>query len=342
MRASLAGAALSLLLTACAPYHAGAQSDHFDGEVFFNPTPSPLTFTDFWKWQFTREPARWPEQIENPPSEPPPARVEGPELHVTMVGHASVLLQTGGLNILTDPIWSKRATPFGPLYGPVRRREPGVAFDALPKIDVVVVSHNHYDHLDLPSLRMLWERDRPKIIVPLGNAEIVQRAGGEIETIEVDWGQSVEVGNGAHVIATPVQHWSQRGAFDRNKALWAGYILDAPGGGVFFAGDTGLGDGWWVTEVKKLAAPPRLALLPIGSFVPRWFMAYQHVNPEEAVKIQRELSAPYALGVHWGTFPMADDGPDDALIELDAARKSIGVSAESFRTLLPGESWRLK
>jgi len=339
MRASLF-VALACLLAACGPYHAGAQSSRFDGERFSNPTPPDRIWSDFWKWQFTRERMPWPEWIENPPSSPPPARVEDAELLVTFVGHATVLLQTNGLNVLTDPIWSERATPLS-FYGPVRRRAPGVAFERLPKIDAVVVSHNHYDHMDLPSLKMLWDRDRPRIIVPLGNAEIVKRADESIEVTELDWGQSVEVGKAARIVATPVQHWSQRGPFDRNKALWAGYILDVPGGGVFFAGDTGLGDGWWVDEVKKLSSPPRLALLPIGAFLPRWFMAYQHINPEEAVKVYQTIGARYAMGLHWETFPMADDNPEQALMEFETARAAAGVSAEAFRAMLPGQSWRI-
>jgi L-ascorbate metabolism protein UlaG (beta-lactamase superfamily) len=339
-RAWIAIAVLALT-AACGPYHAGAQSTHFDGERFFNPTgPRPTGWSDFWKWQLTREQAPWPVSIPNSPSAPPPPRVEGPELLVTFVGHATVLLQTNGLNVLTDPIWSERASPV-PFYGPVRRRPPGVAFEALPKIDVVVVSHNHYDHLDLPTLKMLWDRDRPKIVVPLGNAHIVQRADKDIEVIELDWGQSIDAGRGARVIATPVQHWSQRGPFDRDKALWAGYVLDAPGGGVFFGGDTGLGTGWWIDEIVKVAPNLRLALLPIGGYLPRWFMTYQHTNPDDAVVAFQRMGARYALGIHFGTFPMADDGPDDALKELEAARAARGVGAETFRALEPGQVWRL-
>jgi L-ascorbate metabolism protein UlaG (beta-lactamase superfamily) len=258
-----------------------------------------------------------------------------------MIGHATVLVQSAGLNVLTDPIWSERASPVA-FSGPVRRRAPGVPFDKLPKIDVVVVSHNHYDHMDLPTLVMLWQRDRPKIIVPLGNAEIVKRADDGIEVVEVDWGQSVPVGTGVRIVATPVQHWSQRGAFDRNKALWAGYIFELPGGAVFFAGDTGLGSGWWVEEVKRMAPNLRLAMLPIGGYLPRWFMTFQHVNPEEAVATYQRLGARAGLGVHWGTFPMADDGPDDPIEELEAARIKLGVGTEAFRALEPGESWIIK
>lgn len=334
---------LSAALFGCSTYYAGAQSPHFDGTRFFNPAPMPERgFLDFLRWRFTRAPAEWPASIANPAVGKPAPRVEGDAMVVTMIGHASVLIQSGGLNVVTDPVWSNQVGPTS-FLGPDRVRPPGVAFADLPKIDAVVVSHNHYDHLDIPSLRMLWERDRPKIIVPLGNDVILRDNIPGIEPIAVDWGANVDLGRGGRIIAAPVQHWSQRGPFDRDKALWAGYLIDLPGGLAYFSGDTGLGTGWWVDETVKLA--PRqidVALLAIGSYLPRWFMAPAHIDPPEAVGVFRKLGAKSALGIHWGTFPLGDDGPDQAVKELKAALASTDISAETYRTLEPGEMWKIR
>jgi L-ascorbate metabolism protein UlaG (beta-lactamase superfamily) len=197
--------------------------------------------------------------------------------------------------------------------------------------------------MDIPTLRMLWERDRPKIIVPLGNDTILKDNIAGIEAIAVDWRDRVDLGKGARVITTPVQHWSQRGPFDRDKALWAGYLIDLAGGLIYFTGDTGLGTGWWLDETLKLA--PRkidVALLAIGAYLPRWFMAPAHIDPPEAIGIYKKLDARSALAIHWGAFPLGDDGPDDAVTELKAARERAGIPADTFRALEPGEFWKIR
>jgi L-ascorbate metabolism protein UlaG (beta-lactamase superfamily) len=325
-------------LLGCTSYYEGPASEHFDGTRFFNPAPpNERGFGDFLRWQLSRKPAAWPDQATIIPGKPP-ARVEGNRLQVTFVGHATVLLQTEGLNILTDPIWSERASPFS-WIGPKRVRSPGVSFEDLPKIDVVIVSHNHYDHLDLATLDMLWKRDRPRIIVPLGNDTLLRREIEGIAPTALDWMEAVEVGPQVKIRAVPVQHWSARGVFDRSKALWAGYLIEAPGGPIYFAGDTGIGNSWWVDRTAALHPEVRLALLPIGSYEPRWFMAYSHVNPDEALTVFEKLRARHALGIHFGTFPMADDGPDDAVKELSEALTRRAISADRFRTLETGAGW---
>ncbi len=336
-------AVAALTVAGCAAYYGGPPSQHFDGTRFFNPTPMPERgFFDFLRWQFTREPEKWPKQIDNPAIGKPAPRVEGDAMTITMIGHASVLIQSASLNIVTDPVWSNHVGPTS-FLGPDRVRAPGIAFADLPKIDAVVVSHNHYDHMDLPSLKMLWERDRPKIIVPLGNDTILKDNIPGIEVIAVDWGGKVDLDANAAIVAAPVQHWSQRGAFDRDKALWAGYLIDLPGGLVYFTGDTGLGTGWWVDETLKLA--PRkidVALLAVGAYLPRWFMTPAHIDPPEAIGIFRKLDARAALAIHWGTFPLGDDGPDRPARDLAAAREQVGIAPDTFRTLQPGEFWKIR
>src|SRR3546814_238299 len=187
----------------------------------------------------------------------------------TWVGHSPVLVQTAGLNILTDPIWSERASPVS-FIGPKRVREPGIRFEDLPKIDLVLVSHNHYDHMDLPTLKRLWERDRPLIVTSLGNDTLLRRAG--IGAVARDWGGRVPVKPGVSVIVDRVHHWDSRWMTDRNRALWSGFTVVLPGGNLFFTGDTGWGDGSWVSDAAR-PGKPRLALIAIGAFRPRAVMS---------------------------------------------------------------------
>jgi L-ascorbate metabolism protein UlaG (beta-lactamase superfamily) len=316
-----------------------AVSDHFDGERFSLPggdTVGNKSLADLIRWQTTREPAAWPESVAVTPVVPA-ARVAGDAIVATMVGHATVLVQTRGLNILTDPIWSERASPVS-FAGPRRVTAPGIGFDALPAIDLVLVSHGHWDHLDLPSLKALWDRDRPLILVPLGHGALLADAG--IEAREVDWNQRVAVPGStegpAVVVAEPVQHWSSRWFLDRNRALWAGYTIVLPGGNIYFAGDTGYGDGAFFRAVRR-HGPVRLALLPVGAYEPRWFMAEQHMNPAEAVRAFADLGAEQALGLHWGTFQLTDEGRDAPRAELATALAAAGVPGSTFPALAAGE-----
>ena len=309
-------------------------SDHFDGERFSLPGGAEIgdkDLADLLRWQRTREPAPWPEQVAVTPAIPA-ARVEGDAIIATMVGHATVLVQTQGLNILTDPIWRDRASPVD-WAGPKRVAAPGVAFDDLPRIDLVLLSHGHYDHMDVPTLKRLWERDRPLILVPLGHGRMLAEAG--IEARELDWGEAVPLGP-LTAVAEPVYHWSSRWFLDRNRALWAGWTLVAPGGNIFFAGDSGYGDGAYFRAVRR-HGPVRLALLPVGAYEPRWFMSEQHMNPAEAVRTLADLGAEQALGLHWGTFQLTDEARDAPPAELAAARDAAGVAAARFPALAPGE-----
>jgi L-ascorbate metabolism protein UlaG (beta-lactamase superfamily) len=266
----------------------------------------------------------------------PPARVEGERMLVTWIGHATVLVQTAGLNILTDPIWSDTAGPFG--LGPGRVAVPGVRFEDLPKIDLVLVSHNHYDHMDLGTLKRLWERDRPLMVTSLGNDTILRDAG--IDARALDWGGKLAIASGAEVIVTRNHHWGSRWGTDRNRALWSAFSVRTAAGNIFFAGDTGWGDGSWVGEAAAFG-PYRLAIIPIGAYEPRDFMKTNHVDPGEAVRIFQGLNAGTGLGVHWGTFQLTFEGIDDPPRRLGAELRARGVPANRFVTTEVGRAFRV-
>lgn len=301
-----------------APRFRGDESDHFDGERFHNHQSGWQTEASFLQWQMNREPGRWREWVDAAPGPPPPARVGDGGLRVTFVNHATTLIQMDGMNILTDPIWSDRCSPVS-FAGPKRHRPPGIRFEELPKIDVVLVSHNHYDHLDLPTLRMLQKEHDPIIITPLGNGALMAR-GGVKGARELDWSSTADPG-GVRITAVPAQHFSARGISDRNRNLWGGFVISGASGNVYFAGDTGWGKHF--AEVVERFGPMRLAILPIGAYLPRWFMKPAHISPAEAVDAHDALKASTSMAIHFGTFNLGDDGetqPVDDLREAIAAK----------------------
>jgi len=316
-------------------YYQGPVSDHFDGLRFFNPggTP-PRGVRDLLRWQLGGGRQRWPERVPVTPARP---RDRVADLRVTMVGHATHLIQTAGVNILTDPVWSDRASPVG-FAGPRRVTAPGIAFDDLPPIDLVLLSHNHYDHLDLPTLTRLGARFGCPVITPLGNDTILRQAGGGlIDARAHDWGAAVPAGP-LTIHLTPCHHWSARGTRDRSMALWSGFVIAGPAGRVLFIGDTGFDGG---RPYRDLPGPGRLrlAILPVGAYAPRWFMAPQHQDPAEAVAGMRIAGAAWATGHHWGTFQLTDEAREAPLQELTAALAAQGVDPGRFRPLAPGQVW---
>lgn len=330
---------LSVLLSACGPYYEGEPSDHFDGETFFNPKQDKSTnFWDFLRWQTNGQRTSWPDWIENIYDDTPPDRVGGASLRISFVNHATVLIQTQNVNILTDPVWSDRVGPLN-FIGPKRHRAAGITFDDLPKIDVMVLSHNHYDHLDLATIERLCERDRPLFLVPLGNDTIIDDTcrGGTVTAM--DWNESVAGPGGVRIHLLPSLHWSSRGLTDQNKALWGAFLLETNGGNIYFAGDTGYGDGSTYREVAEAFGNIRLALLPIGAYEPRWFMIGHHMNPEDSVLAHKDLNAAYSMAIHFGTFQLSDEGIDDPVKALSAARIKHGVPDNAFRALENGEVW---
>jgi len=320
-------------------YYRGPVSDHFDGAHFFNPGAresrrlDPRRYLNRWA---QGERAAWPERVPVRPTVPPRG-LAGDDMLVTWIGHSTVLVQTAGLNILTDPIWSERASPFS-FVGPRRVRAPGVRFADLPRIDLVLVSHNHYDHLDLPTLRRLWDRDRPAIVTSLGNDAILRAAG--IDAVALDWGQIFVRPGRFEAIAERNHHWGSRWGADRNRALWSAFTVRTAAGNIFFAGDTGWGGGFWAREAAR-HGPFRLAIIPIGAYLPRDVMQESHVDPEEAVRIFATLNPTRALGVHWGTFQLSFEGIDDPPRALAAQLRRRGIAPDRFVTTEAGRTLRM-
>lgn len=320
------------------PYYGGPVSDHFDGTFFFNPEgETPLGFRELMRWQFGGGRARWPKRVESPfcPARPDD-RVDGGGLRVTMIGHACLLIQVAGLNILTDPVWSQRASPFS-FAGPRRVVEPGVRFDDLPPIDIVIVTHNHYDHLDLVTLKRLQARHGPHIVTPLGNDTIIRRAIPDAGISVMDWGDRLSLKGGITVDCEPCHHWSARGTRDRRMALWAAFVVSTPAGKVYHVGDTGFHDGANYRAAKEKHGGFRLANLPVGAYEPRWFMKAQHQNPEEAVEGMLLCGAAFAAGHHWGTFQLTDEAIGEPLAALHTALDRRSIAPSRFRPMRSGE-----
>lgn len=313
----------------------GQPSDHFDGERFHNlEEGSDKSLFDLLRWQTARlfgTRRVWSRYRDYPPGAPPPAQVDGRGLRVTFIGHATVLIQMDGVNILTDPVWSKRVSPFS-FIGPTRVRPPSVRFEDLPPIHAVLVSHDHYDHMDVPTLRRLAQTHQPRIFAGLGNNELFKArriAGGT----ELDWWQSFELPNGVRITSVPARHWSGRGVRNRNRTLWCGYVIEGQSGTVYFAGDTGFGVHF--ERIAKRFPTIRLALLPIGAHLPRWFMEANHMSPEDAVRAHQVLRPVTSIGIHFGTFPLADEGERQPIEEL--VRALNGINDSSFEVLAFGE-----
>ena len=315
-------------------YYQGPPSDHYDGVRFFNPG-QPSTdrgLTAMLRWKLAGGAAKWPTSVPVTPAKPE-ARVAG--LRVTMIGHATLLIQAAGKNILTDPIWSERASPFASV-GPRRVTVPGVAFDDLPPIDMVLLSHCHYDHMDVATLRRLHAAHAPLLALPLGNDAIVRAAVPDARCVVGDWWDRLDMGEGLSTTLTPAYHWANRWPTDVRMALWSGHFLDTPAGSVWFAGDTGYGDGAIFRQVPRRLAAPDLALIPIGAYEPRWFMAAQHVDPAEAVRILRDVEATRALGIHWGTFQLTDEAREAPRLALATALSAASIPPRRFVAAAPG------
>ena len=311
------------------------RSDHFDGRRFFNPgAPGGRGLWQVARWAITRRKKAWPRWVEDALQPGPPPAVGGDDLAATFVNHSTFLLQTQGVAVLTDPIWSDRASPFR-WAGPRRVRRPGVLFERLPPVGLVLVSHNHYDHLDVTTLRRLQDAFGPQFVTTLGNGRYLTKKGLQRVT-ELDWWQSYCFNAGLEVTLTPAQHFSARSPFDRNRTLWGGFLLNTGTRRVFFAADTAYPGHF--KEVRRRFGSLDLALLPLGAYEPRWFMQAAHVDPEEAVLAHLDLGGPLSIGMHFGTFQLTDEPIDEPAQRLREALLRHGVPDGRFRVPGHGET----
>jgi L-ascorbate metabolism protein UlaG (beta-lactamase superfamily) len=328
---------LLLLLVGCVTafaYYDPAKR-HRTAEGFRNNYPHPQK-GGFWKWKWDQ----WRERLPRRPEggyrfETARADLsENPS--VTWVGHATVLLRIGGLNVLTDPHFSERASPLT-FAGPKRVVAAVPALHELPHIDVVVVSHNHYDHLDFYSVAKLADQPggSPRFFVPLGLKDWFTRRGIE-EVVELDWWES-RAFKGLEVHFVPVQHWSKRTLTDENQTLWGGWVLRHPELAFFFAGDTGYSKDF--ADIRARFGGFDLAAIPIGAYEPRWFMKIMHLNPAEAVQVHKDVNARQSLAIHWGTFDgLTDESLYEPPVVLANERAAAGLSERDFFVLKHGET----
>jgi L-ascorbate metabolism protein UlaG (beta-lactamase superfamily) len=308
-------------------------SDHFDGSRFFNPTGGHLkNIWDLIKWQASGNRTPWPEKIEIPTPPPLLNITDENAVVATYLNHATVLIQTRDFNILTDPIWSSRTSPVQ-WAGPKRIYAPPIPFDSLPRIDLVLLSHNHYDHMDANTLGRLYQKFKPRFLIPLGDQSAMQSFGIP-HSHEMDWWDEIVINPDLKIIFTPSQHWSARGVRDKNKSLWGSFLMIYRGQKIYFAGDTG-----YSVHFKNLYekyGKMDISLLPIGAYEPRWFMKDHHMNPEEAVQAHLDLGSRRSMAIHFGTFQLTDEGYDKPVQDLKKALAEKNIPQEDFQVLSPG------
>lgn len=315
------------------PRYHGPVGDHFDGKRFINPgSVKAKGMMEVFKWMLERRRGPWHEKHNENYGKHPLGHFKG-GVRVTFINHATFLIQVDGVNILTDPVWSKRVSPLR-WIGPKRMSPPGIRFGDLPRIHLVLLTHNHYDHLDVETMRMVFTAHHPRIIAPLGLKKFLDRhyiRGCE----EIDWWQETPADD-LVIQSLPAQHFSGRGLLDRDATLWCGYAIKTNEGNIYFAGDTGYNDTTF-REIGERSGPFKVSMLPIGAYRPEWFMSPIHVSPEDAVRIHIDVKSQNSIAMHFGTFPLADDGETEPIEDLLHALKRSGISEDAIIVLKPGE-----
>ncbi len=338
------GVFVSFLIGCTANVSTGGKAHHTQDGYRNIHLPQEGRFWDFLKWRWSRLFKELPDEsvyhfsmAENDPMYLASNRSRNT---LTWIGHATLLVQLEGKNILTDPVFSLRASPVQ-WAGPKRLVPPGIALKDLPPIDIVVISHSHYDALDKETILRLLQHKRGEeilFLVPLGLKSWFARLGAR-RVIELDWWDEHDA-SGLKLVAVPVQHWSKRSVFSRNDTLWAGWVIMGEQYRIFFAGDSG-----YAPHFKMIGdrlGPFDLAAIPIGAYEPRWFMRNHHMNPEEAIQVHLDLRSRRSLGIHWGTFILTDEPPDEPPVRLTKGLQSRGISLNDFIVLRHGETIFLK
>lgn len=316
----------------------GPVSDHYDGKRFQNPSGrSANDISKVFRYIFTRKPDKWPKNLDQSIRKTPLPISQKGSIQYTFVNHSTFLLQVDGLNILTDPIWSKRCSP-SQVMGPGRMRPPGVRFEELPSIDLVLLSHNHYDHLDKNTIVKISSKWNPTFLVPIGMSHVMKKFGAK-KIIELDWWQETLFEN-LKISASPANHFTSRGLFDRDRTLWCGYVIETSDEKkIYFAGDSGYSDIF--KDIGDMLGPMDLSFIPIGAYLPVWFMGPIHISPAEAVQVHQDVQSKQSVAMHFGTFKLADDGPDRAKKELVESLNSKEVPEDQFMIPQEGASYSL-
>jgi L-ascorbate metabolism protein UlaG (beta-lactamase superfamily) len=318
--------------------YTGPLGNNFDGRKFQNKNRIPQpTLLDLLKWRFGTDREPWPKQVIHSDPVALPSPGDG-EMVVTYVNHASCLIQVGNFNILTDPHYSERASPVS-WAGPKRVHEPGIAYENLPSIHVVLISHDHYDHMDKETLMMLERDHKPIYLTGLGCDSHMKTFGLTERVKTLDWWQAVTQ-DSVKFTFVPAQHFSGRGLFDMDHTLWGGFVVEANHQKLYFAGDTGYGPHF--TEIHERFGAMDVSLIPIGAYHPRWFMGPRHMDPEEAVLAHIDLKSKLSIGIHFQTFHLTDEGYDQPVIDLELAKTKYNIVDDRFIAPKFGESFIMK
>ncbi|TGK05716.1 MBL fold metallo-hydrolase [Leptospira selangorensis] len=324
---------ISSLLFGCCASTKYPDSDHFDGKRFYNPTQ--IEENGIWrmiKLLATIHFEKWPENVQNEKKEHIKIPLYKNQIAITFINHATVLIQSHEMNILTDPVWSNRISPVS-WIGTKRVREAGIQMDDLPPIDLIIISHNHYDHLDLETLKILNKKFSPKFLVPLGDKELLQ-SEGILNTEEMDWWQTIKIEKKAEVTFAPTQHLSARGIFDWNRSLWGSYMIKIGDKRVYFGGDAAYSSHY--SEIKNRLGNPDISLLPIGAYEPRWFMRLVHMNPWDAIQAHKDLGSKLSIGIHFGTFQQTEESINAPAEELKNRLLQLRMNPNTFIIIKEG------